>query len=290
LAKKKTGLGRGLNALIPDIEKQEREDKPSKKNILDIDANLIKTNPNQPRKHFDKSKIDELALSVKRHGIMQPVIVMPDGDGYIIVAGERRYRAARKAELKSVPCIIREVGATESMELALIENLQREDLNPIEEAMAFRQLMDEHGMTQEKVSFVAGKSRPYIANMVRLLGLDEKTRKLVVKGDLSGGHARTLLGLASEEKRALLAKKIIKNGWSVREAEKQVKNMLSEKQKKPYTAEREEDSEISTIEEALRERFATKVNIKNGKKNRGKIEISYHGLDEFERIMKLLKN
>jgi len=289
LAKKRSGLGRGLNALIPEMEKTERDALSSKKSILEIDANLIKTNPNQPRKHFDKNKIEELALSVKRHGIMQPVIVMPDGDGYRIVAGERRYRAARKANLKSVPCIIREVEASEGMELALIENLQREDLNPIEEAMAFKQLMDEHGMTQEKVAEVAGKSRPYVANMVRLLGLEEKMRNLIVEGELSGGHGRTLLGLPSEEKRAFLAQKIIKNGWSVREAEKQVKTMLSKKPKGDDSARKEEDNEIFAMEEALRERFATKVHIKNGTKNRGKIEISYHGLDEFERIMKLLR-
>ena len=270
------------------MEKTERDALSSKKSILEIDANLIKTNPNQPRKHFDKNKIEELALSVKRHGIMQPVIVMPDGDGYRIVAGERRYRAARKANLKSVPCIIREVEASEGMELALIENLQREDLNPIEEAMAFKQLMDEHGMTQEKVAEVAGKSRPYVANMVRLLGLEEKMRNLIVEGELSGGHGRTLLGLPSEEKRAFLAQKIIKNGWSVREAEKQVKTMLSKKPKGDDSARKEEDNEIFAMEEVLRERFATKVHIKNGTKNRGKIEISYHGLDEFERIMKLL--
>lgn len=288
MAKKRSGLGRGLNALIPEMEKTERDALSSKKSILEIDANLIKTNPNQPRKHFDKNKIEELALSVKRHGIMQPVIVMPDGDGYRIVAGERRYRAARKANLKSVPCIIREVEASEGMELALIENLQREDLNPIEEAMAFKQLMDEHGMTQEKVAEVAGKSRPYVANMVRLLGLEEKMRNLIVEGELSGGHGRTLLGLPSEEKRAFLAQKIIKNGWSVREAEKQVKTMLSKKPKGDDSARKEEDNEIFAMEEVLRERFATKVHIKNGTKNRGKIEISYHGLDEFERIMKLL--
>jgi len=289
LAKKRSGLGRGLNALIPEMEKTEKDARASKKSIHEIDANLIKTNPNQPRKHFDKNKIEELALSVKRHGIMQPVIVMPDGDGYRIVAGERRYRAARKANLKSVPCIIREVEASEGMELALIENLQREDLNPIEEAMAFKQLMDEHGMTQEKVAEVAGKSRPYVANMVRLLGLEEKMRNLIVNGELTGGHGRTLLGLPSEEKRAFLAQKIIKNGWSVREAEKQVKTMLSKKAKGAASATKEEDNEIFDMEEVLRERFATKVHIKNGTKNRGKIEISYHGLDEFERIMKLLR-
>jgi len=288
LAKKRSGLGRGLNALIPEVEKSERETQTSKKSILEIDANLIKTNPNQPRKHFDKNKIEELALSVERHGIMQPVIVMPDGNGYRIVAGERRYRAARKANLKSIPCIIREVQASEGMELALIENLQREDLNPIEEAMAFKQLIDEHGMTQEKVAEVAGKSRPYVANMIRLLGLEEKMRNLIVKGDLSGGHGRTLLGLPSEGKRALLAQKIIKNGWSVREAEKQVKSMLSAKVKDDSYCGKEEDHEIFSMEEVLRERFATKVHIKNGKKNRGTIEISYHGLDEFERIIKLL--
>jgi len=289
LAKKRSGLGRGLNALIPEMEKTERDAQSTRKSIMEIDANLIKTNPNQPRKHFDKNKIEELALSVKRHGIMQPVIVMPDGEGYRIVAGERRYRAARKANLKSLPCIIREVEASEGMELALIENLQREDLNPIEEAMAFKQLMDEHGMTQEKVAEVAGKSRPYVANMVRLLGLEEKMRNLIVGGELTGGHGRTLLGLPSEEKRALLAQKIIKNGWSVREAEKQVKTMLSEKPKSGASATKEEDNEIFAMEEVLRERFATKVHIKNGTKNRGKIEISYHGLDEFERIMKLLR-
>ncbi len=289
MAKKRSGLGRGLNALIPEMEKTEKDARASKKSIHEIDANLIKTNPNQPRKHFDKNKIEELALSVKRHGIMQPVIVMPDGDGYRIVAGERRYRAARKANLKSVPCIIREVEASEGMELALIENLQREDLNPIEEAMAFKQLMDEHGMTQEKVAEVAGKSRPYVANMVRLLGLEEKMRNLIVNGELTGGHGRTLLGLPSEEKRAFLAQKIIKNGWSVREAEKQVKTMLSKKAKGAASATKEEDNEIFDMEEVLRERFATKVHIKNGTKNRGKIEISYHGLDEFERIMKLLR-
>ncbi|MBK5251427.1 MAG: ParB/RepB/Spo0J family partition protein [Peptostreptococcaceae bacterium] len=290
MSKKRSGLGRGLNALIPATDTGEKEEGVSlKERIHDIEIGLIKTNPNQPRKHFDKDKIEELAKSVKRHGIIQPVIVSQEEKGYRIIAGERRYRAAREANLKSVPCIIREAKPAERMELALIENLQREDLNPIEEAMAFRLLMDEHGLTQEKVSDVAGKSRPYVANLIRLLGLEDEIKGLIAEGKITGGHGRTLLGLPSGEKRKMLLERIVEKGLSVREAERQVKLILSEKQEKNYKKPIEIDPEVLIMEETLRERFATKVNIKNGRKNEGKIEISYHGLDEFERIMNLLR-
>lgn len=290
MSKKRSGLGRGLNALIQETDTRAKEEGVSlTERINDIETGLIKTNPNQPRKHFDKNKIEELANSVKRHGIMQPIIVSQEGKGYRIIAGERRYRAARKANLKSVPCIIREAKPAERMELALIENLQREDLNPIEEAMAFRLLMDEHGLTQEKVSDVAGKSRPYVANLLRLLGLENEIKELIAEGKITGGHGRTLLGLPSAEMRKILAEKIVENGLSVREAERQVKLILNEKQEKNDKKPRESDPEVLIMEEILREMFATKVNIKNGRKNKGKIEISYHGLDEFERIIDLLR-
>ncbi len=290
MSKKRSGLGRGLNALIPatDIEEKE-EGVSSKERIHEIEIGLIKTNPNQPRKNFDKDKIEELVKSVKSHGIMQPIIVSAEEKGYRIIAGERRYRAARKADFKSVPCIIREAKPSERMELALIENLQREDLNPIEEAMAFKLLMDEHGLTQEKVSDLAGKSRPYVANLLRLLGLEDEIRELISDGKITGGHGRTLLGLPSGEKRKRLSEKIIENGLSVREAERQVKLILNDKEDKIYKKPVASDPEVIIMEEKLRERFSTKVNIKNGRKNVGKIEISYHGVDEFQRIMNLLR-
>lgn len=288
MAKKRSGLGRGLNALIPATDEKIKETS-SKEEIRDIETEMIKTNPNQPRKFFDPDKIEDLAKSIRKHGIMQPIIVSKEEKGFVIIAGERRYRAARKADLKKVPCIIRQAKADEIMELALIENLQREDLNPIEEAMAFKSLIEEYGFTQEKVSEVAGKSRPYVANMIRLLGLEEDIRGFIEKGRLSGGHGRSLLALASGEKRMILANKIIENGLSVREAERQVKLILKEKQEKTNKRLIEDDPQVLIMEERLRERFATKVNIKNGNKNKGKIEILYHGLDEFQRIMDLLK-
>lgn len=284
MPKKRGGLGKGLNALIPDAY----EDMPARKGVMEIEINSIRTNPDQPRKHFDETKIETLKASIQEYGIMQPILVKKMDKGYQIIAGERRYRAARKAGLKQIPCLVRETEAEEGMALALIENLQREDLNDIEEASAYRQLMEGHGFTQEKVAEVAGKSRPYVANMVRLLGLEPEVQDLVAGGLLSGGHGRTLLGLPPGKTREVMAERIMKNGWSVRETERQVKAMTTEPVRKGEN--KQEDPEIRALEEFLRNRFATKIRILNRSRNRGKIEIEYHGLEEFERILSMLKD
>lgn len=288
MVKKRSGLGRGLGALIPDDFEAAPSRNAAGPGPIELEMDLIRTNPDQPRKHFDEKKLEALKASVLRHGVMQPVLVEKERDGYRIIAGERRYRAARKAGLKKLPCLIRTPKPEEAMELALIENLQREDLNDMEEAAAYRLLMDRHGFTQERVAEMAGKSRSYVGNMVRLLGLEPELQALVASGKLSGGHGRTLLGLPEGADRKTMAEAILSQGWSVRETERRVKRFLEKKEKLDKRS-RQKDPELAALEESLRKRFATRIRIRNKKNNSGRIEIEYHGLSEFERILNLLK-
>lgn len=311
-APKSRGLGRGLEALFGDVEinvtennTQEKNDTPAKKtskkaasasanenvteadenSVVFIDINDIRPNENQPRKTFNEEKIAELADSILEHGLIQPIVVRKKDVGYEIVAGERRYRAARKAELKSIPCLIRELTDEQNMLLAIIENMQREDLNPIEEAQAIEKMIKTYGLTQEQVSKSLSKSRPYITNALRLLKLPEEIMTMIVDGTLSSGHARTLINIEDEERKIALAKRAVAENLSVRELEK----LAGESRKgRPAARRKTKSADVACVEEDLKKVLGTKVNlVEKGKK--GKIEIEYYTRDELERLIELLK-
>ena len=292
-APKKKGLGKGLDALFSSSEINTQEIKISnteentEKGISYININDIKPNKDQPRKTIDEEKIGELAESIKEHGLIQPVVLRKSGKGYEIVAGERRWRACRKAGLKEIPCIIKELTDEENMLIAIIENMQREDLNPIEEAEGISQMVTVFGMTQEQVSKSVGKSRPYITNVLRLLKLPQEVQAMVSDGQLSAGHARALAGLSSKKKQIELAEKIGAEGLSVRETEKLLKEE-STPAKRPAKRKAEKNADVKRVEEDLKTVLGTKVNLAmNGKK--GKIEIEYYSREELDRLIDLLK-
>jgi ParB family chromosome partitioning protein len=274
----KKGLGKGLEALIA-VEPNDE------KGVKELKINEIEPSAEQPRKKFDDEKLIHLSESIKQHGVVQPLIVKKEGDTYKIVAGERRWRAARIAGLTSVPVIIKDLSNRQVMEIALIENLQREDLNPIEEAEAYEKLMQEYEMTQEDISKTVGKSRPAIANSLRLLSLDEKIRIMVVNGDLSSGHARALLSLEDLKLQLKAADEIISKGLNVRDTEKLVKKLLS---KKPVKSIHKLNEEYQAIQEKLKEALGTKVELVVNKK-KGKILIEYYSVEELERIVEFIE-
>lgn len=280
----KKGLGKGLQALLPSTEyKTETGD-----SVIEIELKKIRVNKNQPRHNFDEEKLNELSISIREHGVIQPILVKAVGEGfYELVAGERRYRACQKIGLKKIPAIIKVLSEKETSEIALIENIQREDLNPIEEAVAYRTLMEDFALTQEELSQRVGKSRSFIANTVRLLALPEKVREMVLQGKLSAGHARTILTLTKIKDQEELAKRISIKGMSVRQTESTVKEMLKEKSSK-IRSERI-DPQIQDLEEKLRKKFSTKVIIKHGKKS-GRIELEYYGDEELQRLLETLLN
>lgn len=275
---KKSGLGKGLGALIRE---NENEDKGS---VHELKITELEANQNQPRRYFDDQALQELADSIKLHGVVQPIIVRKSEDTYQIVAGERRWRAARLAGLKTVPVVIKDYSNVQVMEIALIENLQRQDLNAIEEAMAYKSLLEEHAMTQEEIAEKIGKSRSAIANTLRLLNLPETIRNLVVHGKISAGHARALLAIEDKAKQLEIAEKIVSQQLNVRDIEK----LASEKSSSKNKIEKKKDVEILELEERLKKSLATKVNIIH-KKNKGKIEIEYYSNDDLERILELLQ-
>lgn len=272
----KKGLGKGLGALIASEDSEEA-------GIKELKLNEIEPNINQPRKMFDDDKLIQLSESIKQHGIVQPIIVKKEDDIYRIVAGERRWRAARLAGLITVPVIIKELSNKQVMEIALIENLQREDLNPIEEAEAFEKLINDYNMTQEEISVVVGKSRPAIANSLRLLALTDKVKEYVVNGDLTSGHARAMTIIEDNQLQEKVAMQVIQNKLNVRETEKLVKNILFKKPVKKISVKNEE---IYSIEDKLKGIFGTKVELVTNKK-RGKIMIEYYSNDELERLLDL---
>lgn len=273
----KKGLGKGLGALISSAEDVQS-------GVLEIRINDIEPNVNQPRKRFDDDKLHQLSESIREHGVVQPIIVKKDGETYKIVAGERRWRASRMAGLTTVPVIIKELTNKQLMEVALIENLQREDLNAIEEAEAFERLTKEYDMTQEEVSKAVGRSRSAIANSLRLLGLTQKIRENVINGELSSGHARALLALEDKQLQEKVAEEVIEKQLNVRDTEKLVKAYLSRKVEKKA---KEKSPEYMEIEDKLKNIFRTKVQlITNNKK--GKIMIEYYSNDELERILEMV--
>lgn len=289
-AKKSKGLGKGLEALFNDMEIDigNPESAEVHEGIAFIDINAIKPNTKQPRKVFQEDKIEELARSIEAYGIIQPILIRPSNTGYEIVAGERRWRAARKASLKQVPCIIRDLSEEQNMIISIIENMQRENLNPIEEADALNQMISHFGMTQEEVSRSVGKSRPYISNALRLLKLPEMIQEMIVQGQLTNGHARAIAGIRDKERQQLIANRVVKEELSVRETESIANTTNAGSIEKCEKAKpRAKNRELKDMEESLKNILGTKVAINNGIR-RGKIEIEYYSREELERLLELL--
>jgi len=280
MATKRPALGKGLGALLPDIEKEDR------KNFFFCGIEEIVPSRYQPRKGFDEGKLNELAASIKEKGVIEPLIVRKVDKGYELIIGERRWRAAQRAAIKEVPVIVRDVSPGEALELALIENLQREDLNPLEEAEAYKRLMEEFHYTQEELAKRIGKDRTTVANAVRLLKLPEEIKASIADESITSGHARALLGLDSPDEQKMACKEIIKREFSVRETERLVKRIALRKSKQSagVRPSPEEDLHTRYLEETLRRFLGTQVRIpKKGRK--GKIEIEFYSDEDLERII-----
>lgn len=283
MAIKKSGLGRGLDSLFADNSVEEISSSANKLRIMEIEPNH-----DQPRKDFDEKALSELAESIEQHGVLQPLVVRPLANGgYQLVAGERRWRAARIAGLNEVPVIIKELTDEEVIEIAMIENLQREDLNPLEEALGYKFIMDELGITQEQAAEKVGKSRPAVANALRLLKLPDEIREMVKNNLISPGHARALLGFDSDDMMLQTAKKIIKEDLSVREVETLVKNS---KKLPKVPKQQKRDKFFSEVELALVENLGRKVKIKESKRNSGVLEIEFFDKDDLEALAMQLEN
>ena len=295
----KKGLGKGLGNLIPESEKEAQKTKVvekvvEKKVIVKepaetiVKINEVEPNKNQPRRTFDEDALLELAESIKQHGVIQPLIVKKRDKYYEIIAGERRWRAAKMAGLKEIPIVIKDLSDQEIMEVALIENIQREDLNPIEEAQAYQRLIKEYNYKQDELAERVSKSRVAVTNSMRLLKLDERVQKMIIDDMISAGHARALLAITDSEKQYTIAMKVFDEKLSVRETEKLIKNL--DKQVKPkVNTTPENDFIYRDIENKLKESMGTKVIIHNKDNNKGKIEIEYYSQDDFERIVDILK-
>ena len=287
------GLGKGIDAMISgDNTKTKQVVKEVVKEVDTIDINKIEPNNNQPRKNFNEDKIHELAESIKQHGLIEPLIVQKGKKGfYTIIAGERRWRAAREAGVKEIPVVVKDYSDQQVMEIALIENIQREDLNAIEETEAYDRLIRDFNLKQDEVAERVSKSRVAITNSLRLLKLDERVCEMIIEDKIKSGHARALLGVSDGDEQYKLAVMIFDNSMSVRETEKMVKKYLADK-KKPVKEVREKDTQTELIykdyEEKLKSVIGTKVNINNKGKGKGKIEIEYFSADEFDRIMTMM--
>lgn len=310
MAMKKTGLGRGLDALFPEKNGEKTFDKQQKKasdqekkemagkkkepeeKKLEMLVKISKVEPNrkQPRKHFDEDALLELSESIKQYGILQPLLVSDKGDYYEIIAGERRWRAAKLAGLKEIPVIIKEFNHQQVLEISLIENIQREDLNPIEEAMAYRRLIDEFQMKQDEIADRVAKSRTAITNSMRLLKLDERVQQMLIDDMISAGHARALLAITNSEQQVALAAKIFDEKLSVRETEKLVKKLLEPPKEEKFKTTSAEDAIFESLEEKMKTIMGTKVFIHRKRNNKGKIEIEYYSKDELERIIELFES
>jgi len=283
MATKRMALGRGLGALLPEFGREEP------RMVIYCGIEEIVPNRSQPRKHFDESKLRELAESIKEKGILEPLIVRRVEQGYELIVGERRWRAAQKAGLKEVPVLVKEVKGPDALEISLIENLQREDLNPIEEAEAFKHLTEEFNISQTELSTRIGKDRTTIANAIRLLKLPLEVKNQILQNRITSGHARAILSLETKEKQRELCSLIIKKNLSVREAEALAKRW-AEKPKRRTTPERKKgdlESQLNSLQDSLRRYLGTKVRItQNGK--RGKIEIEYYSFEDLERIVEAI--
>ncbi|MDQ0351534.1 ParB family chromosome partitioning protein [Alkalibacillus filiformis] len=272
------GLGKGLNTIFQEVDYYEES-------VQEVELKDCRPNPYQPRKVFDAEAIEELKDSIVEHGVLQPIIVRKAIKGYEIVVGERRFRASKEAGYTTIPAVVRELSEEQMMELALLENLQREDLSPIEEAEAYDRLINELKIKQDELAKRLGKSRPHIANMVRLLSLPERVRAMVNSKELSMGHARALLSIKDEDQLFLVAEKIRKEGLNVRQTEELITKLSNKPKKKAKTTKK--DVFITSKENELREKLGTGVSIQQGKQ-KGKIEIEYIDQEDLDRIIELL--
>ena len=298
---KKSGLGKGLDSLIPsagakksnpaksEVKKEVVVEKVVKKEEVMLKITEVEPSREQPRKNFNEDALLELADSIKQFGIIQPLIVQKQDDYYEIIAGERRWRAAKLAGLKEVPVIIKNYTEQERVEIALIENIQREDLNPIEESLAFRRLLTEFELKQDELAERVSKSRTAVTNSMRLLKLDERVQQMVVDEKISTGHARALLAVEDKEQQYTLANKIFDEKLSVRETERLMKNFQKEKENKK-SQKTENEFIYKGIEEKIKMILGTKVTVNHKKNNKGRIEIEYYSNEELERIMDLLES
>ena len=306
----KKGLGKGLGAIFgEDVVKENKEETEKKAKakaeakaaeemdekgrILMLKLDLVQPNKEQPRKTFDEEKINELAESIKNYGVLQPLLVQKNDSFYEIIAGERRWRAAKAAGLKEVPAVLKEYSKQEAMEISLIENVQRADLNPIEEALGYRQLIDEFGLTQEEIAVRVAKSRTAITNTMSLLKLDEQIQNMLVQGVITSGHARALLSLEDTQMQLKAAKEILDKKLSVRETERLVKRLQKEASGEKKE-EKKKDETLALIYQDLEDRMksvmGTKVSIHNKDKNKGRIEIEYYSEAELERIVEMIES
>lgn len=286
------GLGKGLDVMIPNIvgeskEKKQKKDEQEKSAETTIAITKVEPNRKQPRKFFDEDSLQELADSIKQFGLLQPILVQDRKDYYEIIAGERRWRAARLAGLKEVPVIIKNYSDQEIVEIALIENIQREDLNPIEEAQAYKRLLEEFNLKQDEVAERVSKSRVAVTNSIRLLKLSERVQQMVIDDMISTGHARALLAVEDEEEQYALAQKIFDEKLSVREIEKIVKNLH-----KPSKVKKMDDKALQAIyldiEEKLKQRLSTKVAVTSKGEGAGKIEIEFYNHEDLDRILEMI--
>lgn len=285
MVSRKRGLGRGLSALIPDeSEGYLFEEEVKNEKVVELDINLIVSNKDQPRKEFEKESLEELRDSIKKYGIIQPIVVRKIDDKYEIIAGERRWRAAKEANLSKVPCIVKEVDDMEAIKIALIENIQRQDLNPIEEANAFKTLMDNFRLTQEEVADAVGKSRSYIANSIRLLNLDKEILDYVSQGKITAGHGKALLGVKNKKDRMNIVKSIVDKNLNVRDTEKLVSKVKTRKSEEKII---KKDPFVEEVEEKLMRILGTKVNLISSKKG-GKIEIEFYSDEDLQRIIEVI--
>lgn len=310
MAGKKSGLGRGLDALFPEKTVQSKPKtvktvKEEKKVAVDtkkssqqetsngermMKISMIEPNREQPRKKFDEDALQELSESIKQYGILQPLLVSDKKDYYEIVAGERRWRAAKMAGLKEVPVVVKEFSTQEIVEISLIENIQREDLNPVEEAMAYKRLIDEFHLKQDEIAERVSKSRTAVTNSMRLLKLDSRVQQMMVDEMISAGHARAILAISDPEQQYNAAMKVFDEKLSVRETEKQVKSILTPTKKKPVVSNPTEDAIYESLEEKMKGITGTRVFIHRKKNNKGKIEIEYYSRDDLDRIIDLFES
>ncbi len=292
-ADKKRALGRGLSALIPQAAPAPAaapaEAAPPKNGVLKLPIESIQRDSLQPRRHFDEEKLRELTESIKAQGLLQPILVRKEGTGYRLIAGERRWRASQAAGLHEIPAIVREVSEGQAFELALVENLQRADLNPMEEADGYRRLVEEFGLTQEQVSQRVGKERSTVANALRLLGLPDEVKTMVAEGSLSAGHARALLGLPRMPELVEVANQVAAKRLSVRDTEKLVQQAKATKGGKDSGKPAKQSPQVKALTEELQRLLGTKVRIVEKGSGKGTLEVDYFSYDDLDRILKLLR-
>ena len=290
MAGKSKGLGKGLGSLLGDMANLEKQHEGASESVEEqlVKIRLVEPNRNQPRKEFDEAELQELADSILRYGVIQPLLVREKDGHYEIIAGERRWRAAKLAGLKEIPVIVRDYTEQEAAEISLIENIQRKDLNPIEEAQAYQKLIEDYGMTQEALSEALSKSRTVITNSLRLLKLPEPVLEMVARGDLSTGHAKVLLGLDNADDLKKAADQVLEKSLSVRETETLVRS-FSEKKPRKEKKELKNRTAYTKVENSLKEKLGTKVTIRRRTDNAGRIEIEFYSLEDIERILEHIR-